>query len=93
MKVKVRNLRSENGNHVPNQFVIEAGDGVYFQSYETVIAKMPRRGKDTRVQLDKDSWDYSRTTTKYLNQFLGTSGKKDIEERIATKRYRLVSLN
>lgn len=93
MRIKVRNMRSNNGNKVANQFIIETPDGVYFQSYDTVIARMPRGCKDTRTQLDRDSWDYSRTTMKYLGRFLGTHGKADILGRVNQKQYRFTNLN
>lgn len=52
---------------VNNQFCIELGGGSYaFQSYHSLIAvKHP----DGTVEFSPH-WDYSRTTTKYLNQWL-----------------------
>lgn len=38
--MKVENMKSYRGNTVPNQFVITIGDAVYFQSYESTIAKV-----------------------------------------------------
>jgi len=38
--MRVRNMTSSNGGTVPNQFIIDDGNGViYFQSYQTIIAK------------------------------------------------------
>jgi len=48
-----------------------------------------RKGK---VYLDNNKWDYSRTTGKYRNQFLGES-KKETERKIKSGEYQLVNLN
>lgn len=91
MNVKVRNLRSHSGNEVPNQFEIEVGHKIYFQSYDTIIAVHDRRtGKTT---LDKYSWDYSVTTGKYRNMWLGDSSKAETERKIKEGVYRLRELN
>ena len=87
-KVKVRQME---GNHGPvkNQFIIETEGGTYFQSYQSVIAFRPWGGK---TQLDTNEWDYSRTTGKYRNMFLGES-KAETEKKIRTGEYELVDLN
>lgn len=90
MKTKVYNMKSRNGNDAPNQFEVYTDDGVYFQSYRSIIAFKPCGGK---TQLDETYWDYSRTTSKYLNQFLRTSGKKEIEQKIKAGEYELANLN
>ncbi len=89
MKVSVENMQSSRGNDVPNQFIIQADDGLYFQSYSTVIAFKPLMGK---VQLDKEKWDYSVTTGKYRNQFLRES-KAETERKIKAGIYELTDLN
>ena len=43
MKLQVKNLKSSNGNLVPNQFEIYSNGNYYFQSYETIIAKVNKR--------------------------------------------------
>lgn len=90
LKVKVYNMKSRNGNDVPNQFEMYTDDGVYFQSYRSIIAFKPCGGK---IQLDETYWDYSRTTSKYLNLFLRVSGKKEIEQKIKSGEYELTNLN
>ena len=50
-----------------NQYVIEHNGVTYFQSYDVIVAKKSR-GK---IILDKDYYEYSRTTIKYRNMFLG----------------------
>jgi len=64
-----------------NQTVINTDEGMFFQSYNTLIAFKPSNGDTPVVTND---WDYSATTLKYLKQFLGLSGytKKQIEKMI-----------
>src|SRR5665213_509693 len=88
--VKVKNMTSARGKTVPNQFIITTEDGQYFQSYESVIAFIPQdlgtvsgtfQGSELypHIILDATYWDYSTTTGKYRNQFLG-------EDKAATER-------
>ena len=88
LSVKVHNM-TEKSRSVPNQFVIETSEGNFFQSYETIVAFWP---KDGRILLDKNNWDYSVTTGKYRNQFLGED-KKTTLAKIKSGEYRLVNLN
>jgi len=89
LKVKVENMQSPNGNDVPNQFIIQAREGRYFQSYSTVIAFIPNNGK---VVLDENKWDYSKTTGKYRNIFL-REDKKETIRKIDDGTYLLADLN
>lgn len=88
LKVKVKNLVGASGREVPNQFEIEVGDDTYFQSYDSVIVCLSQ-GK---VYLDEKYWDYSVTTSKYRNKFLGRT-TKEIEDRIKSGVYELTNLN
>lgn len=56
---KVRQLENK------NQFVIETNEGVYFQSYESLCAKVSSEGLTLGY-----CWDYSHTTLKHLYIFL-----------------------
>ncbi len=67
--MNVTNMKSSRGNKVPNQFDIYDGDKWYFQSYQTVIAM--RCAKSGKTYLDQNRWDYSVTTSKYRNKWLG----------------------
>ena len=87
--IKVQNLTSSNGNDVPNQFEIRTEEGVYFQSYSSIIVFVPNEGK---TQLDMNKWDYSTTTGKYRNQFLGET-KSETQRKIDKGVYELVDLN
>jgi len=87
--MKVHNMVSAKGNKVANQFVIT--DGIskeIFQSYNTVIA-IKDGGK---VTLDRDSWDYSVTTGRYRNDFLG-EGIAETRKKIESGEYLLENLN
>lgn len=96
---KVENMTNANGNKVANQFIVTTDEGYYFQSYKTIIAFEPRHGLANttlgRTVLDKDSWDYSVTTLKYLKIFLGLehTSKKEIEKIIENGTYTLANLN
>ena len=83
--VKVTNI-----NGRPNQFEIEDVQGRrYFQSYDSTIIYITTQGS---VNLDKKYWDYSRTTGKYRNIFLGET-KKETEQKIKSGEYQLLDLN
>lgn len=85
----VENMLSNSGREVPNQFIIETDDGRYFQSYKSIIAFAPHRGK---VQLDVNYWDYSKTTSKYRNNFLGIN-TSEIKKAIKCGDIILTDLN
>ena len=86
---KVENMVNARGNTIPNQFLIYTEKGVYFQSYDSVIAFKPYTGK---TQLDSEYWDYSQTTGKYRNIFL-SENKATTEAKIKNGTYELVNLN
>ena len=88
--MKVKNMESSKGNKVANQFIIVEDENglVYFQSYDSIIVKRSY-GK---VTLDSHYWDYSVTTSKYRNQFLGET-KKETEAKIESGEYKLSNLN
>jgi|TARA_R110001599_G_C12024057_1_gene639341 hypothetical protein len=80
--MQVENMKSSNGNKVANQFVItteEQGNKVeYLQSYKTIIAKKIYDNLGCYVVetfLDENSYNYSVTTSKYRNLFLGVTSK------------------
>ena len=99
--MKVQNMTSSRGNSVPNQFIITHAGQVrfgeeitvngcdVFQSYDSIIAI---KSDCNEVYLDSRYWDYSVTTGKYRNQFLGET-KKETERKIASGEYILTNLN
>lgn len=99
--MRVSNMTSpRTDSKVANQFVISekinSGDLKTFQSYDSIIAKTWPSG---RVVLDKHLWNYSRTTVKYLTQFLryetglAINTKKDVESKIKSGEFELESLD
>jgi hypothetical protein len=85
----VLNMKSSKGNKVPNQFIIWTDEEQFFQSYQTIIGKRDNEGN---VSLDKNRWDYSVTTSKYRNQWLGMN-TKEIKKAIDDGTIQLVNLN
>lgn len=79
------------GNPVRNQFILEGDGFTAFQSYDTVIVKKTY-GDGHKVYLDRDAWDYSVTTGKYRNLFLGET-KAETERKIKDGTYILADLN
>ena len=70
--MKVQNMVSSNGNSIPNQFIITDGNREIFQSYNSVIAII----ENGQIYLDDCYWNYSSTTSKYRNLFLGLTTKE-----------------
>ena len=87
--MKVANMTSNKGNKIANQFVIDTDEGIYFQSYRSIIAFCSNNGK---VTLDEKFWDYSTTTGKYRNQFLN-EGIAETRKKIKSGIYVLKNLN
>ena len=71
----VKNFKStQSSKPIASQYVIyiENGDQI-FQSYNSIIAIKTYCGK---IQIDKDYWNYSRTTSKYRSIFLNENTKE-----------------
>ena len=77
----VKNFTSERtGKAIPNQFIITDGKGTTtFKSYNSIIAEQRGAdgGFDDVIIFGKD-YNYSVTTSKYLNRFLEMLGYKEI---------------
>ena len=86
--MKVRNMKSSKGNSIPNQFILDGDNFIAFQSYNTIIVKQ----QNGKIYLDKDRWNYSVTTGKYRNLFLGEN-RKQTERKIKSGEYILTNLN
>ena len=71
-----------------NQYIIEHNGVTYFQSYDVIVAKKSK-GKTI---LDKDYYEYSRTTIKYRNRFLGLLSAS-VKEAIRDGKITLGKLN
>ena len=103
--MKVTNMTSNRGRKVANQFIVSGAvvhmpDDTYtgeaFQSYDSVIALVAyecnNTGNTHKVFLDRKYWNYSVTTGKYRNQFLGET-KKETQAKIDSGEYILADLN
>ena len=88
--MEIQNMTSKrSGRVVANQFEIFTDKGKYFQSYSTMIAF---KSFDGKIQLDIDNHDYSHTTIKYRNQFLGMTSK-EVNQAIKNGDIKLINLN
>ena len=70
----VSNLINDNGNAAANQFIIRTPKAIYFQSYQSVVAKID---KNSNLILS-ENWDYSNTTRKHLYIFLRMYGYREL---------------
>ena len=68
----VTNMVSNKGNKIANQFIIYTTEGSIFQSYNSTIVKI----ENGKTYLDINTWDYSKTTGKYRNLFLGETKRE-----------------
>jgi len=85
--MKVKNMTSDRGNKIANQFVVRHEGARFFQSYDSVIAMI----KEGQTYLDTYYWDYSVTTGKYRNLFLGEK-IAETRKKIKTGEYILTDL-
>ena len=98
--MKVQNITSNNGNKIANQFIVtdkhEMGNKIeYFQSYNSMIAKKIYDNIGAYVvetYLDQKYWNYSNTTGKYRNIFLGET-ITETKKKIKSGEYILTDLN
>ncbi len=89
MSTLVTNMTSpSSGRAVANQFIIRDGNKVIFKSYDTIIA-IKEGGK---VKLDREKWNFSKTTNKYRGIFLG-EGISETRRKIEEGIYILEDLN
>ena len=80
-------MKSNRGTDMPNQFIITTPEARIFQSYTSIIAI---KYFDGRVELDANNRDYSPTTNKHRNIFLGED-KKETQKNISDGVYTLIN--
>ena len=85
---RVSNMQTPNYNPAANQFELYGPDFRAFQSYDSIIVVH----KDGKTYLDHNTWDYSTTTGKYRNMYLGET-KRETEKKIKSGEYILAELN
>ena len=87
---RVENMMNFGGTReVPNQFIIHTPEGRFFQRHDSIIVHETSNGETI---LDKNFWDYSVTTTKYRNKFLGET-TAETRRKIKAGFYQLADLN
>lgn len=83
-------ISPRSGKAVANQFVLtELTGNSYFNSYGRMIAL---KASDGNTYLDEKYWDYSKTTAKYRNEFLGMT-TKEVQAKIKAGEILLTNLN
>jgi len=91
--MKVQNIESNKGNKIANQFVItDDKQNEYFQSYNSMIVKKDYESDQVKIYLDQKYWNYSNTTGKYRNIFLGET-ITETKKKIKSGEYILTDLN
>jgi hypothetical protein len=91
MMMEIRNLVGNDGD-IPNQYLINDGNDIYYKSYDTIIIKITYINDKKTVYLSREYWNFSKTTNKYRNLFLGKT-TKEIQELIKSGEYILTELN
>lgn len=90
-KFRARNMESPRSfKPVVSQIEIQTDDGRYFQSYNSMIAF--NHQTTGTIYLDRNKWDYSKTTMRYLAIFLG-SDATTVRQRVADGIYKLIDMN
>lgn len=93
--MKVTNMTSAKGTKVADQFIIDHQNISVFQSYESIIVKISTpcdQSLPLLVELDERYYNYSKTTSRYRNQFLGET-TKETQDKINSGEYVLTNLN
>lgn len=88
--MQIFNLTGRTGRPVANQFAIICKDGTrYFRSYNSNICRVEADGT---ITVDSYYWNYNKTTSKYLAQFLETNIYQ-IRANVEAKIYKMEDLN
>lgn len=89
--MQVFNLTSNHsGRAVANQYCVIMDDGTrYFRSYAANICRI---SPDGAITLDEHYWNYNRTTSKYLRQFLQMT-EDQIQNKMVCGEIKMSNLN
>lgn len=85
-------MKTRGGNASPDQQILYTPEATFFKSYDSYIAKTTFEEGRRTVYLDQKYWNYSRTTSKYRNSFLGET-TQETKDKIASGEYKLINLN
>jgi len=81
------------GSKIANQRIEYTSEDTMFVSYDTNIIKTTFDEEGKRmIILDRYYWNYSKTTGKYRNEFLG-EGIAETRKKIEDGKYILANLN
>ena len=78
----VEQMTTSSGSPANNQFLIHSEIGTMFKSYDSNIAFRHNNG----IVVLGPNWDYSKTTGKYRNMFLGET-KKETQKKLDSGEY------
>ena len=91
MTTKVKQLA--NNQFIINNIIDENNNQQeWLQSYESIIARKNIINGNEEIRLDQKYWNYSKTTSKYRNKFLGET-TKETQAKIDSGEYILTNLN
>lgn len=86
-------LNKKTGNPVNNHYLILGDDIELLQSRDTVVAKEDYTYScGTQITIDTNAMGYSKTTSKYLYQYLGMN-RKGITEAVLAGAIQVANLN
>jgi hypothetical protein len=88
--MRVSQLINSGGRPVPNHFVIEYNGFKWLQSYNALVARIDVESEE--VELDQNYWEYSKTTARHRNAFLGMDNS-EVKRHVDDGTFRLVDLN
>lgn len=99
--MQVSQMEGRTGRPVANQFILsEEGRGAngnfitkeVFQSYDSLIVERITWSDSVKIRMDEHYWNYSSTTSKYRNKFLGLT-TKETKAKIDSGEIQLTNLN
>lgn len=85
---KVIAMQSREGKPWRNQYILKAEEGDYLQSYDSIVAL---KTTDGRVILHPEYYNYSATTAKVRDAFLGIT-REQFTQNMKDGKYILQSL-
>lgn len=93
--LRVIPMEGRSGKAVPNQYIIQIGADMVFQSYNSIVAEYV--GEKGKLTINNEIARCSITTKKYLNQFLDrfiqlhSGHREEIKKAIKSdKRYTII---
>lgn len=88
--MSLEHFKGRTGRPIKDQIIVRTPDYTLFKSYGRPIVLTTFINKRV-VILDETYWDYSRTTGKYRNQFLG-EGIQETRKKIKSGEYLVTDL-